>query len=110
MWSLDWFAAREIARKGAAIRRVGWATGTWLAYFGSLWRVRLPDLSWRVATAADFAEADFRARDWTDENYAADICGGKPAYNEAAPTAERGWGDGPEMRPRPVPNFAEEAP
>lgn len=107
MWSLDWFAAREIARKGAAIRRVGWATGTWLAYFGSLWRVRLPDLTWRVATNGDFAEADFRARDWTDEAPRSNLCGNMAAYN-MAPLSDGSWGDAPEMRPRPVPNFPEE--
>lgn len=107
MWSLDWFAARELARKGTAIRRVGWERGTWLAYFGRLWQVRLPDLTWRVATAADFAEKDFRARDWTDESYRSNICGAMAAYN-TAPLSEGTWGDAPEMRPRPVPNYAEE--
>ena len=108
MWSLDWFSAREIARGGGSIRRVAWARGTWLVWRPGVWWVRLADLSWRVALAGDFAEADFRARDWTNEGYKADVCGGLPAYNTAPPT-DGAWGDTPEMRPRPVPNFPEEA-
>lgn len=107
MWSLDWFAARELARKGTAIRRVGWERGTWLYARVGLWWLRLPDLSWRVVTAGDFSAADFRARDWTNENYRADICGARPAYNQSAPPDERKWGDVPQMHPRPVPNFPE---
>jgi len=72
-----------------------------------VWWSRRPDLSWRVARAEDFAEADFRARDWTNENYKSDVCGGLPAYN-AGGQSDVSWGDTPEMRPRPVPNFPEE--
>lgn len=108
MWSLDWFAARELAVAGTPVRRVAWPRGTWLIYTMGLWWVRLPDLSWRVATAGDFAEAEFRARDWTPENWRRDICGGRPAFN-TAPALDRAWGDSPpEMRPRPVPNYPEE--
>lgn len=107
MWSLDWFAARTLARVGTPIRRVAWPRGTWLIFSRALWWVRLPDLTWRVATTADFGEAEFRARDWTAESYKSDVCGGLPAFNSAAPAADLPWGDVPEMRPRPVPNFPE---
>lgn len=109
MWSLDWFAARDLARRGSPIRRVAWAYGTWLIYMGCLWQMRLPDLTWRVATAEDFAAAEFRARDWTTHSYDMSECGSLPAYN-AAPPVEKSWGDTPEMLPRPVPNTPEAAP
>lgn len=106
-WSLDWFAARDMARAGRAVRRVAWERGRWLLPAPGIWWLRLPDLTWRVVTAADFTAADFRARDWTPENYAADVCGSLPAYNSEMPLPERGWGDGKQMHPRPIPNFPE---
>jgi hypothetical protein len=107
MWSLDWFAARALLRMGIPVRRVAWERGTWLMLYRGVFWIRLPDLAWRVATAGDFAEAEFRARDWTPLTYKADVCGGLPAYN-TTPTPEAGsWGDRSEMRPRPVPNFPE---
>ena len=104
MWSLDWFAARDLARAGTLVRRVAWPSGTWLAFSPGLWWFLLPDMTWRIALGSDFGESDFRARDWTSLPYHADICGSLPAFN-TAPPVDRSWGDIPEMRPRPVPNF-----
>jgi hypothetical protein len=101
MWSLDWFTARDLGR---AIRRAAWPWGTWLVPFTGLWWLRDHHLSWRVPSASDFAEADFRARDWTDEPYSANICGTLPAHN-TAPVTRHEWGDAPQMRPPPVPGF-----
>ncbi len=109
MWSLDWFAARLLARAGKSVRRVAWGDGKWLAYFECLWWVRETGETWRVVQAEDFSEAEFRARDWTDQSHSANICGGRAAYNDAPPPEAVGWGDTIEMLPRPVPNFPEEA-
>lgn len=105
MWSLDWFSARSLARAGTPVRRVAWPRGTWLIFSSAIWWIRLPDLSWRVARSGDFGEPEFRGRDWTGESYKSDVCGGLPAFNITPPPQDRSWGDHPEMRPRPVPNF-----
>lgn len=103
MWSLDWFAARDIARMGTPIRRAGWPPGRWVQLIKAVWRFHGTQV-FRVVEAGDFGEEDFRARDWTTRPSIADICGSLPAFN-SAPPVRRSWGDVPEMRPVPVPTF-----
>ena len=64
---------------------------------------------WSVVAADEFGEADFRARDWTDEMPTADVCGSLRAYN-LLPVPRREWGDLPMMWPPPVPGYAEPTP
>ena len=71
MKNLTWFQARDLAiSEGRAIRREGWTY--WLLYRGFLWLVSTTDATTqletrRVATADDFRDSEFLAKDWTDE-------------------------------------------
>jgi hypothetical protein len=66
-----WFPARDLAKAGKRIRRIGW-TDRWISYKHGLWIIEFVDehgnvTSWRVVLATDFTSAEFLARDWTTD-------------------------------------------
>lgn len=102
MWSIDWFSAKALALSGKPVRRVSW-TDKWLVYYRGLWFISTADSALVVATT-DFGEAEFRARDWTDQPFNADPCAATPAYNSESPVYGS-WTPAPEFLPPPVPGF-----
>jgi len=100
-WSLDWFAAEKLAKQGLQVRRVGW-TDKMLIHKGALWYL-LSGATQTVVTATEFAEAEFQARDWTDQPFDADPCKAAPAYN-TEPIVYGTWTPGTiDQRPAPPP-------
>lgn len=100
-WSLDWFAAKKLARAGTKVRRVGW-TDHWLVYDG-LWFIAT-DAGRTLVTTGDFGKDEFFARDWTDEAFNANPCAAVPAYN-TSPITYGQWTSEPIQLPPPVPGF-----
>lgn len=103
-WNLDWFAAAALARSGGYVRRVGWSDRWLTSYRGLWWIVTASGAT--LVKATDFGADEFYARDWTNEDFGADICGATPAYNTTAPQY-RSWTPAPIFTPPPVPGFPE---
>jgi hypothetical protein len=61
---MNWFAARNAARKGSPIRRLGWAD-KWITTWRGLWWCHERDQTPRVVQATDFGADEFLATDWT---------------------------------------------
>lgn len=109
-WSLDFFAAEALAKADppVLVRRVGWVD-KWLMYRGGVWGfVDLEGEGFAVVRATEFAEADLEARDFTDEEPEADICGATPAFN-AEPPMYGAWTSETVMTPPPPPGFPDPA-
>lgn len=106
MWSLDWFSAAPIARAGGKIRRVGWLD-YWLVVYRGVWWIQQDDGSSHVVKSTEFGEDELRARDWTDEEVAASVCGGILPYNTTAPVFGS-WTDDPVFTPPPIPGYPDE--
>lgn len=103
MWSLDWFAAEKLAKAGKKmIRRVGWVD-KWLVHRGLWGFVDLEGKNFSVVRSTEFKRADLEARDYTDEEVTADICGATPAFNQEPPVYSD-WGSRL-MTPPPPPGF-----
>ena len=97
---MDWFAARKLAENGVYIRRAGW-TDHWLVlYYGGLWWIQGGTAGTHVVQAGDFGQADFLARDWTDQPTTADPC----AALTQTPQVYGDWGS-PIMTPPSAPGF-----
>lgn len=105
-WSLDWFAASAAARAGTKVRRVAW-TDRWLVLYHGLWWIVAGSSEPRVVKSTDVTDDDLLARDWTTEEFTADVCGALPAYNTAAPMYGK-WTEEPIFTPPPIPGFPDE--
>jgi len=68
---LDWFAARDLARTGKAIRRAGWSR--WLVRGPALWYSVTFDTDGTplvyMLAAGEFTSSEFMATDWTDTQF-----------------------------------------
>jgi hypothetical protein len=90
-WSLDFFAAEKLAKQGKPVRRVGW-TDYWFIYDKGMW-FRKDATGLHLIKATDYGEAEFRARDWTDEAFNSNPCSAAPAFN-STPIVYGDWNDG----------------